>query len=497
MQNLRHEYRDKETKTRTNLQTGLITTICWILILLGSASLIISIISTSQILAFVGLGLVFWGIILLFVQPEKYTKKVLLDAALSSSLETLNQIIEELGYSGKAIYLPPRYFKDPETNKAYLPKQPEEEAPEPNLILNQENNFFLKDQKAILFTPPGAQLTKLFEKRLGTNFAHVDLDYIRQNLPKLFIDDLEIAENLEIDIKTSESSTQKNVPKYGTIHVKITDSIFKDTCKANNSISKIYGTIDSPISSAIACVLTKVTGKPLIIKETKSSENGKIIEITYQIEKLEYYEQPELEYNEQTELEYYEQPKKQLIEPAKLFTLNPLFQKLPSLILIILGFVTLVWIGQYTWIEVAIHEADLSIFLFDYETAEFISLGIGMKVIYYYLLGLALLSLGIMTSSKRGKNYIAWLSKPPTFSKLLSLFLIIFGSIMLIWVSELTLYELIIWAENKSLEIVLFGNRIGEIIGLGIGMKVIYYFLIGSVLLFSGILSYIKQRGEA
>ena len=182
MQNLQYEYRDKETKTRTNLQTGLITTICWILILLGSASLIISIISTSQILAFVGLGLVFWGIILLFVQPEKYTKKVLLDAALSSSLETLNQIIEELGYSGKAIYLPPRYFKDPETNKAYLPKQPEEEAPEPNLILNQENNFFLKDQKAILFTPPGSQLTKLFEKRLGTNFAHVDLDYIRQNL---------------------------------------------------------------------------------------------------------------------------------------------------------------------------------------------------------------------------------------------------------------------------------------------------------------------------
>ncbi len=473
MQSLQQEYRDKERKTRNKYQIRLTTTICWTLIVLGVASLIISIISISQILAFIGLGLVFWGAILLFIQPEEYTKKVLLDAAIPPSLETLNQIIKELGYRGKAIYLPPKYFKNPETTKAYLPKRQKEKAPEPNLILKQENKLFLNDQEGILFTPPGAQLTKLFEKRLGTHFTHADLDYLKQNLPKLFIDDLEIAENVEIDIKTNESSTKKFGPNYGTIHVKITDSIFKDTYKENNNLSEIYSTIGSPISSAIACALTKVTGKPLIIRDTQSSENGKIIKITYQIEKLEYNEQPETP----------------LIKPIESFISQPLFPNLPSLILIILGFLTLVWIGQLTWTDITAWTKSLGETLFQYRPAEAISLGIGMKIIHYYMLGLALLFSGIITYLKRSKKVIEWLVRPPIFWKLLSLSLIIFGSIILIWISELALYEMTLEPIGKSLDFILFTTRTGENISLGIGMKMIYYFVIGSVLLFLGILT--------
>jgi hypothetical protein len=82
------------------------------MLLLGTASLAASIGYNSSILAFIGLGLAFWGAVLLYIRPEEYTKKTLLEAALSSSLVTLDQMIKELGYTGDATYLPPKYFTD-------------------------------------------------------------------------------------------------------------------------------------------------------------------------------------------------------------------------------------------------------------------------------------------------------------------------------------------------------------------------------------------------
>jgi len=263
--------KEKKAETRTKHKIRLAEATSWTLLGVGSAALFTSIVYVSSILAFIGLGLVFWGALLLYIQPEEYTKKVLLDAAVLPPLATLNQIIHELDYKGKAIYLPPQYLKDPEANKLYIPKQKEGKLPTPEHILKHESQLFLKNPQAILLTPPGAQLTKLFEKTLDTNFTKTDLQYVTQNMPKLFIEDLEIAENLEIETR------------YDTIHVKITNSILKDICNENRKLSHVYGTIGCPLCSAIACALTKATGKPITIEMIQPSEDGKIIEATYRI----------------------------------------------------------------------------------------------------------------------------------------------------------------------------------------------------------------------
>jgi amino acid permease len=75
MQSFQSSYTNKRTKPKRQLK--LITIICATLIILGALSLAISITYESQTLAFIGLGLLFWGAILLFIQPEKYIKKVL------------------------------------------------------------------------------------------------------------------------------------------------------------------------------------------------------------------------------------------------------------------------------------------------------------------------------------------------------------------------------------------------------------------------------------
>lgn len=389
MQRMQKENEQKIRGTAFKHRTNLVKATCWTLISVGAVSLIISFISDSQTLAFIGLSSLFWGALLLYIQPEEYTKQVLLDSVTLPSLETLGQIINELDYKGKAIYLPPKYLKNPEKNKAYLPKKQNEQLPEPEVFLKQQNTLFIKNPEGILLTPPGAELAKLFEKRLGKSFFQVDLQYFKQNLPKLFIDDLEIAENLEIKIESSKHFNEKMGTKYGTIQIKISNSTFRDLNKGNIKITQLYNTIGSPICSAIACALTKVTGRPLIIETIQSSKNGKIVEFTYKIEELDYQEKAEA-------------PLEEIIE----FLVSPnLLWRLPGLFLAILGLLTLIWIGHLMLYELLVWSKPLDLILFNSRLGEPIDLGIGMKVINYFVIGLALLCSGIFTYllKRRGK----------------------------------------------------------------------------------------------
>lgn len=263
--------------------------VSWFLLALGLTALAFSVIYTSSILAFIGLGLTFWGALTLYIASEKYVKQTLLDPTIIPSLSNLNQILTELKYKGKATYLPPKYLKNPETSKVYIPKNKNTNLPTPEEIQQQEHKTFLKNPEAALIIPPGFSLSKLFEKTLGTSFTKIDLEYLQQNLPKLFIEDLEIAEDLEIQIKPAKvaqkvaDSVSLIHLKTDTIHVKITNSIYTDTCKEARKLSHICGAIGCPICSAIACAIAKASGNPVTIEKTESTEDAKVIEAFYQI----------------------------------------------------------------------------------------------------------------------------------------------------------------------------------------------------------------------
>ena len=74
------------------------------------------------------------------------------------------------------------------------------------------------------------------------------------------------------------------------------------------------------------------------------------------------------------------------------------------------------------------------------------------------------------------------------------LFLSAFGSAILGWVSWLTWHDVTVW--GKDLSLIFFGSRTGEPISLGIGMKVIYYSLIGLALLISGLGIFLRRRSK-
>jgi len=243
--------------------------ISYILLLSGIISLIASILYVSTILAFIGLGLTFWGALLLFTRPTKLVKASLLDYTAISSLTTINRIINDLKYKGKAIYLPPRYLKELKGGTVFIPSKKQIAIPPVEEVA--EEKVFLKNPNGICLTPPGLSLANLYEEELGKAFAKVDLNYLQNNLPKVFIEDLEIAEDLEI-------KTIGNM-----IQVKITGSIYNSLCKETRKLSHVFDSLGCPLCSSIAIALTRATGKPIIIQKTDFSKDNKTIEVYYQM----------------------------------------------------------------------------------------------------------------------------------------------------------------------------------------------------------------------
>jgi hypothetical protein len=245
--------------------------ICYILTSAGAIALALSINYDSSILAFVGLGLIFWGVILFYVRPENYVKETLLDKTTLPSLTNLNEIIKEIGYKGKGVYLPPKYFKSFESSKVYISAGEDIKLPPPEKTREEEDKTFINNPNGALITPPGIELKRLFEKTLGTNFARVDLQFIEQNTPKLLVEDLEIAQEVEMEHKNNR------------VFVKIENSIYQNICKEARKLSKICCSLGCPLCSAIACALAEATGRSVVIEKEETSDENQTTKIEYHL----------------------------------------------------------------------------------------------------------------------------------------------------------------------------------------------------------------------
>ena len=238
------------------------------LLILGLIALASSAFYNSSILAFIGLGLTFWGALLFYITPTKYVKMELLNAVAPSTLANIEKILSSSKLNDKGIYLPPKYLRDFESSLVFIPSKNNKTLPKPEEI--DEERLFSKNPDGLLLTPPGLALSKLFEKELGTSFTRTDINYIQNNLPKLLIEEMEIAENVEVEVKDD------------LITIEITNHIFNEICKETRKLQKTHEAIGCPLSSAIACALAKATGKPITI-EKEESPDGKTTKIQYRI----------------------------------------------------------------------------------------------------------------------------------------------------------------------------------------------------------------------
>jgi len=334
----------------------------YLLFSFGVLSLTSSIFYSSFILAFIGLGLTFWGALLLYIAPTKFVKGVLLDSTAISSLISISRIITDLRYEGNGVYLPPRYLREVKGGTVFIPVRKEIVIPPVQVA---EGRLF--HPNGIYLTPPGLSLTNLYEDELGTDFARVDLRYLQNNLPKLFIEGLEIAEDLKL---TTESDI---------IHLKITGSIYADLCRElRKTASNLCSQIGCPLCSSIALAVARSTGNPVTIEDSKVSADGRTVEVRFRLLRK-------------------GEPEKRAVEPR----LRPPLPSLAGLILSVVGSAVLILMGWVVWQDITVLGKDISLILFGSRMGEAIGLGIDMKVIYYLLIGSLLLVSGLLTFLRR------------------------------------------------------------------------------------------------
>jgi hypothetical protein len=252
-------------RMREMTASEVIRIVALLMLLAGFVFLLASAIYDSYVSAFSGLGLVFWGALLLLIVPTKYVKLELLTA--SSSLQANSEEMMNLtGVHCKGVYLPPKLLRDYQSSLVFIPAKEGEVLPTREEIDRAKT---LKSSRGLVLTPPGLALSRLFEAKMGKSFTELSLDQLQRELPKLF-------EELEIT-KTANINVEDNI-----VTVDAKNHVFKELCKENMKLERTHEAVGCIFSSAIACALAKATGKPATIEKDEHNQDGEMT-LSYRI----------------------------------------------------------------------------------------------------------------------------------------------------------------------------------------------------------------------
>jgi len=195
----------------------------------------------------------------------------ILTASTNADTGNIERVLVELDLKEKGIYLPPKSLKNLENSVVFVPKNPQTDL---SSLDENTKKLFSNKQNGIFVTPPGLGLSRLFERGLHSSFTKADLKQLQKVLPKLLIEDLELVNNIEIEIQEK------------AVTATITGSLFNGVCVETDNQPCTHLQVGCLLSSALACVLAKVTGKPITIQNETRIPETKTTIITYCIEEI-------------------------------------------------------------------------------------------------------------------------------------------------------------------------------------------------------------------
>lgn len=227
----------------------------------GILGTILSIVYESTVLAFIGLTLAFWGCLFLLLVPGEYVESKMMDSLCSSSLSAIDQVISDSNCQGEAVYIPvPReaylpYLTRIKTEFIYIPKR--------NVKIEKAmEQAFMKNPRGLRLTPPGLGLANLMEGRCKAGFHNLDIDMLTDVLPSIAVRELEMADEFKLRLEGNRIRTVAKNP------------FCKDLCKEASKMHHICPNVGCPLSSSIACILTRAALKPVAIERCSLDNNN-------------------------------------------------------------------------------------------------------------------------------------------------------------------------------------------------------------------------------
>ena len=256
-----------------------------VFIIFGIVSLDFSIFYSLQLLALIGLGLTFWGVVFFLIAPKTYIDALLLASAVYPEYltgtvypeySTLDRITSDLQCE-KGYYIPtlpreaavPEYLKGLKDPVVFVSAGADFQMP---LIESISQRKFLLENgsKGALLTPPGLGLLRQIEKKMKAKLNGLSINKICEVLPCVILEDFALAKDLTMNAEAEH------------IHLTIENSIYRSLYNPENG-SKSARLLGCPIASAIACILAQASGKTITIAEIKTSSDESVIETEYQI----------------------------------------------------------------------------------------------------------------------------------------------------------------------------------------------------------------------
>jgi len=242
----------------------------------GIASIVFSIYLSSQILAFIGLGLTFWGAIFILTVPKRYVKSDLLVSGIYPEYSNFDRIANYLGTVEKAYYIPSYLrIEDVPENLTGLKEPIVFVSAEPDFKMLpvediSEGKFLPSKNKGVLLTPPGLGILKRVEEKIKATQNDFGIKELCEALPRLILEDSDFAKEMTMNLE------EENV------HLTIKDSIYKSLYNSEEA-SKSIKILGCPITSAIACLLAQASRKTVTIAKTEMLPDGSTIETDYHI----------------------------------------------------------------------------------------------------------------------------------------------------------------------------------------------------------------------
>jgi hypothetical protein len=240
-----------------------------VLLVLGIISFVLAMLANSQILAFIGLGLVFWGALFFLITPLRYVEGSLLGSTAVSLYQSLDRMLRDLALSDHGYYIPPlpgninppNHLKGLTEKVVFVPESNDVEIP--SIEEMSKGRFLLKNPKGILVVPPGAGLLAKIEKGFKTDFYNLGLPALCDFFPSFILEKLGLAEEMKMIF-------QGNV-----VEVKVIGSLYRDLYSSGTNLKSI-SVFGCPIISATACAIARATGQIVTVQNLVAFPNGQI-----------------------------------------------------------------------------------------------------------------------------------------------------------------------------------------------------------------------------
>jgi hypothetical protein len=235
------------------------TAIAAVFLVLGVISLVASIYFGSQVVAFIGLGLTFWGAIFALTRTRKYVESSLLDGTAKSGYSTIERMINNLKFNPQGFYIPaypkdvvlPEYLANLKEPVVYIS---ESFDGKPSVDELAAGRFLSTKTQGIFVTSPGSGIMAQIEKQLQMEISKVPLQELSEYLPKSLTENFNLAKNAEMTLLPNGAS------------FKATGILYESFYRPESTLKSVR-VLGCPVVSAVASALAKASGKTVVIKE--------------------------------------------------------------------------------------------------------------------------------------------------------------------------------------------------------------------------------------